>query len=219
MEDSAKIEFLWVETGRIKPNPWNPNRMSKELFDKLKKEIKRKGMIVPLVVRRIRKSNFQIIDGEHRFKIAKELGFKSLPCIVVEMDEKEAKLKTIQLNRLRGEDEPELLARLLKELNLEMELKELSVLLPFNQVEIEQSLKLIESRVFGGEDEEERKRLAREIEEMKRERIFSVVVSEEEKGKIEQAIYLAQMESGIDLKPGSALARICEGYLGVISKR
>ena len=149
-----------------------------------------------------------MVDGEHRLKIAEQLGFKSIPCIVVEMDEDEAKLKTLQLNRLRGEDEPELLARLLKELNLEMELEELSLRLPFNKVEIEQSLKLIEL-----ENEEERKRLEREIEEMSRERIFSVVVSEEEKARIERAIYRVQAGSDSFLKPGSALAGICEEYL------
>ena len=190
MKGENRIEFIWVETERIKPNHWNPNRMNKELFAKLKEEIQRKGMLLPLVVKRLRGNEFQVIDGEHRLKIARELGFKSIPCIVVEMDEDEAKLKTIQLNRLRGEDEPELLARLLKELNLEMELEELSLRLPFNKVEIEQSLKLIEL-----ENEEERKRLEREIEEMSRERIFSVVVSEEEKARIERAIYRVQAGS------------------------
>lgn len=212
------IEFKWIETERLKPNPWNPNRMSPERAGKLKAEIKNAGMILPIVVRHIRANDrqeclsaleYQIIDGEHRWLIAMELGMGFVPCIVVELDENEARIKTIQLNRLRGEDEPELLARLLRELEIEMGLEEISARLPFDRVEIEESLELVELET----SEESRKKLEREMSEMLKDRIFSIIVSEQEKASIERAIHLFNSRSETGLRPGSALARICEAVI------
>jgi len=212
------IEFKWIETERLKPNPWNPNRMSPERAGKLKAEIKNAGMILPIVVRHIRANDrqeclsaleYQIIDGEHRWLIARELGMGFVPCIVVELDENEARIKTIQLNRLRGEDEPELLARLLRELEIELGLEEISARLPFDRVEIEESLELVELET----SEESRKKLEREMSEMLKDRIFSIIVSEQEKASIERAINLFNSRSETGLRPGSALARICEIYM------
>ena len=211
MEQSSsqnKIDFRYIDVEKIRPNPWNPNRMRPELLAKLASEIRRKGMILPLVTRPV-ENFFQIIDGEHRWQAAVSIGIQSLPCIVVEMDEAEARLKTLQLNRLRGEDEPELLARLLRELNIEMGIEHLASRLPYDRIEIEQSLELLEIK----ESAESRQKLEQEMQEMLRDRIFSVIVSEQEKATIEHAIHLAQSSSGQPLRPGSALAKICEKFL------
>jgi len=203
-----KIELSWIETGKVRPNPWNPNRMSEKTAAKLASDIKSRGMILPIVVRPV-EDGFQIVDGEHRWVVANQLGMKLLPCIVVEMDEQEARIKTLQLNRLRGEDEPELLARLLRELNIEASIEKLSSRLPFDPLEIKQSLELLELR----ESEESRRKLEQEMKEALRDRIFSMIVSEEEKAQIEAAISVFQSRSGSDLKPGSALSKICEYFL------
>lgn len=205
----GKIEFKEIGIEELRPNPWNPNRMHPELLAKLAAEIRRKGMILPVVVRKMERG-FQIIDGEHRWRAAKQLGLKKLPCIVAEMDESEARLKTLQLNRLRGEDDPELLARLLRELNAEMDVGVLCSRLPFDRVEIEQCLELLAIK----ESAEERQKLERQTEEMLRDRIFSVVVTGPEKAAIEHAISRAQVSPEKPLRPGSALAEICEKYLG-----
>ena len=203
-----KIDFRWIETASLRPNPWNPNRMSPETAAKLASEIRRKGIILPLVVRPI-ENYFQIIDGEHRWLAAQKLGMAAMPCIVAELDESEARLKTIQLNRLRGEDEPELLARLLRELAADLAIEDLSARLPFNAVEIEQSVELLKLR----EKKESREKFQREMEEMSKDRILSFVVSEAEKNAIERAISLAQSSSTAPSRPGTALAMICEQYL------
>jgi ParB-like chromosome segregation protein Spo0J len=202
------MEFRLVETEKLRPNPWNPNRMSGELMAKLVAEVRRKGMVLPLVVRPDR-GGFQIIDGEHRWQAGKKLGLKSLPCIVAEMDEDEARLKTLQLNRLRGEDDPELLGRLLRELNAQIDLKVLCARLPFDRVELEQSLELMEIK----ESKESRDKLEQQMQEALRDRILSVVVSEPEKAAIEHAINTCRAGSQESLRPGSALAKICGAFL------
>jgi len=201
-----KIDFRWIERENIRPNPWNPNRMSPENAARLANEIHGCGIILPLVVRPL-DGKFQIIDGEHRWQAASQIGLERLPCIVVEMDDQEARLKTIQLNRLRGEDDPELLARLLRELNVDLGLDQLSSRLPFDQLEIQQTIELLELK----ESEQSRKELEREMQELMKDRLFSVVVTEQEKIAIERAIFLAQSKATQPLRPGSALALLCEG--------
>ena len=206
-----KPEFCWLKCEALMPNPWNPNRMNSEQFKKLKSEIQSRGMILPLVVRPLdsEKKKFQIIDGEHRWKIARELKLKSLPCIVVSLDDIQAQIKTLQLNRLRGEDDPLLLARLLRELDFNLEREELYHQLPYDQFEIDHLLHLIELN----ENPKDQKELEQEIKKLGTERIFSLVVSEEEKKIIEQAIFFFQNQKEEEISPGSALAQICQAYL------
>jgi len=206
----AEIELQWLEPEKLRPNPWNPNRMKPEIAARLSAEIRRKGIILPLVVRP-HQGHFQLIDGEHRWQAAQKIGVALLPCIVVEMDDNEARLKTLQLNRLRGEDEPELLARLLRELNVELGIEQLESRLPFDKVEIEQSIELLEIK----ESEESRKRLEREMQEMIKDRIFSIVVSESEKATIEQAICYFSHQTNSNPRPGTALAMICQKFIKV----
>ena len=203
-----EIEFQWIETASLRPNPWNPNRMSESNAAKLEEEIKKGGMILPVVVRPDG-SQYQIVDGEHRWKMAGRLKMEKVPCLVVALDEQEARIKTLQLNRLRGEDDPEILARLLRDLSAGLGIDVLSDRLPFDAVEIEQSLELLELM----ESEESRKRVNNAMRELSRERLFSVIVSEAEKNVIEDALQLIQSRAGSEANPGAALAGICEKYV------
>ena len=207
--DRKRIEFRWIEPEKLVPNQWNPNRLSDELTQKLLNDIREKGFILPIVARPIDKEKYQIVDGEHRWRIAKNIGLKSIPCIIAEMDEQEAKIKTIQLNRLRGEDEPELLAKLLEELSAEIDIEELSGRLPFDPFEIKESLELLEIK----ESRHFKERLQKEYKELAKKRIFSVVVSEEEKRLLELAIFQHQKSRAEEISAGKALAEICEIYL------
>lgn len=75
-----------MRLGEIEPNNFNPNEMSKEKYAALKESIKKDGIMQPLIVRPIMEmgdpAGFEIIDGEHRFKVANELKMKSVPVII-----------------------------------------------------------------------------------------------------------------------------------------
>jgi len=79
-----------VSIADIVPNKINPNRMSSSVFKKLKVSIKKLGMLNPLVVRQIGEK-YEIIDGEWRYRAAKELGFSNVLCKIVEVDDEEVK--------------------------------------------------------------------------------------------------------------------------------
>lgn len=95
-----------INLSQIDPNPWNPNEMNSTVLTALEESFDEFGPeLIPLVVRQLG-DRYQIIDGEHRYKLALKKGIKALPCVVVDYDDNECKRLTQILNRTRGEDDP-----------------------------------------------------------------------------------------------------------------
>jgi len=192
---------------QLRANPWNPNRISPEFLSKLRAAIAEKGMLGTLLVRP-REDHFEVVDGEHRLRIARELNLPEVPCLVIALSDTEAKIKTLQLNGLRGENDPELLARLLSDLGVEHDLEKLASELPYDRLDIETSLdllKLLDQAAPGLEIEER-------MEEGTQREIFAAVVTQKERAAIELALAVSRSRHGTTT-PGQALAWICQAFL------
>jgi len=87
----------------IKPSPYQP-RLDFDLED-LKGSILKDGIASPLVVRQI-DTGYELIDGERRVKLAKELGYKAVPCQVIEADDEKAMRLVWRLNVERKDYTP-----------------------------------------------------------------------------------------------------------------
>jgi len=110
-------EYKVVPIDNLRPNDWNPNAQSSFIFKKEKKSIQQFGFVDPVTVRKVGKKSWEIIDGEHRWKAASELGFDNIPIIDLgEMSDNDAKALTLLLNELRGEADPLALAGIVVEL-------------------------------------------------------------------------------------------------------
>jgi len=100
----------------INPNPWNPNVMQKEEYEALLQDMHTHGVngIDPLLVSPWQVWNgktgvsnqYIIVDGEHRYKIAKSLAWTKIRCEVQNMTEEEAKALCYRRNRERGTLDP-----------------------------------------------------------------------------------------------------------------
>jgi len=121
-----------VPIHHVEPNPWNPNQQSKEIFEKEKASIKELGLLGSILVRE-RTGGYEILDGEHRWKACKELGYTEITVESIgEIEEKDAKLLTILLNNLHGKDDLEKRAKIFETLDAGQ-----LQLLPFTEEEIE----------------------------------------------------------------------------------
>lgn len=121
------MELVLMSPDDITKNDWNPNVMEEERIKLLETNIKRVGFLVPVVVRKEGKT-YQIVDGEHRWKAAQNIGLKEIPVVVATVDEWEAKLQTINLNNIKGELDQFKLAKLLEGLRThysDLELEEM----------------------------------------------------------------------------------------------
>ena len=112
-------EIQEVDVKLIFPNDWNPNEQPEIVYQSLKKSIQQYGWLQYPVLREY-VANFQIIDGEHRVKAAKELGLEKVKCLVLGTLEnpvsKEDAMILTQLLNTRGQDDVLKRAALWKEL-------------------------------------------------------------------------------------------------------
>lgn len=109
-----------IPIDRIKPMELNPNKMSKTDFARLTKELEATGFIDPLQVVALKDGNFRLIGGEHRVDSARELGWPTVPCVVLDgsawEDEDFQRFVCMRLNVIRGKVDPEKFAKLYEEL-------------------------------------------------------------------------------------------------------
>ena len=120
--DSKMISPLdtlqWVDRGRVKPNDYNPNKVSKQNLELLKQSILTNGWTLPIVVR----PDYTIIDGFHRWTVAGEEPLVSMlegkvPVVIVEHKDKAGNIYgTVTHNRARGTHLLEPMKAIVKEL-------------------------------------------------------------------------------------------------------
>ena len=82
----------------IKPSPYQP-RLDFDVED-IRGSITRYGIRAPLTVRQ-RDNYYELIDGERRLRLAKELGYETVPCHVTDVDDEAARRLVWQMNTLR----------------------------------------------------------------------------------------------------------------------
>ncbi len=114
----SKQQVLTIEQVPIddlRPAPFNPRRISDEELDALTRSIKTFGLVAPVIACR---EDSIVIGGHQRLVVARRLGMKTIPVIYVDLSPEQAKLLNLALNRISGEWDQELLARLLAELQV-----------------------------------------------------------------------------------------------------
>lgn len=97
-------DVKFVDRDKLKPNNYNPNKVSEQNLELLVQSILTNGWTMPIVVR----PDFTIIDGFHRWTVAGREPLKSklngkVPVVIVEhKDHSEDMYGTITHNRARG---------------------------------------------------------------------------------------------------------------------
>lgn len=101
---SPLASLQWIDRDKLKPNDYNPNKVSRENLELLKQSILTNGWTLPIVAR----PDLTIIDGFHRWTVSGEeplhskLGGK-VPIVIVKHEDKaEDMYGTITHNRARG---------------------------------------------------------------------------------------------------------------------
>ena len=99
----------YMETGRvvflpakaIRPNPSQPRKLFREdSLGELAESIRRHGILQPLSVRRIGTA-YELIAGERRLRAGVQAGLTEIPCIVMNMDDKESGVASLVENLQR----------------------------------------------------------------------------------------------------------------------
>ena len=99
------MEIVWVDVDKCHPNDFNPNVMNPEKFEALCDFMRTHSAeeVDPIWVRHDGADGFEIVDGEHRWRAAKTVGWKRLRAFVLDMDRDDAKAFNVRKNRERGQ--------------------------------------------------------------------------------------------------------------------
>lgn len=133
-----------VETARLHANPWNPNQQNPSVAQALHESIEAFGHIEPILVRPHPEieGDFQIVNGEHRWRHAVANKLPTVPCIVRDLDDAQARKLTIILNEVSGDADVALLGKLLVNLEELLAEGELGLALPYSTNELDHLLAL-----------------------------------------------------------------------------
>ena len=131
----------YVGLDHLRPDPFNPRRMSDAELDALTRSIQEFGLVDPIIARR---DDHAVIGGHQRLLAARRLGMESVPVVFLDLSAEQAKLLNLALNRIGGNWDQELLARLLSDLN---DVQDVDLtFLGFAEDEIKNLLRTLDSR-------------------------------------------------------------------------
>lgn len=114
-----------IPVGAIFPNPDQPRKnFNTEELTKLAKSISQDGIVQPLTVRR-REGGYELVSGERRLRAAKLAGFRSVPCVVVDISDSRsaviALIENIQRADLNFFEEAEAISALITKYGMTQE--------------------------------------------------------------------------------------------------
>ena len=105
---------FWVDTDRIKPNPYQPRKeFDEDRLKALAESIRQYGVLQPLVVTRSEtekadgglQTEYELIAGERRLRASKLIGLKQVPVVIRTGDETgKMKLELAIIENLQRED-------------------------------------------------------------------------------------------------------------------
>lgn len=111
------MEIVKKDVTDLQPAEYNPRKDLKPgdaEYEKLKRSIEEFGYVEPVIWN---KRTGKVVGGHQRLKVMKDLGYKQVDCVVVDLDDNQEKALNVALNKISGEWDNTLLANLLKDLD------------------------------------------------------------------------------------------------------
>ena len=95
-----------IEINKLKAATYNPRQISTKQYKDLKESINKFGLVDPIIVNKC----YTIIGGHQRYKICKDLDYKDIGCIILDLDKEQERELNIRLNKNTGEFDMDILA-------------------------------------------------------------------------------------------------------------
>ncbi len=109
----TNLQIVQVPIDALRPDPANPRKISDAELDALTRSVREFGFVQPILARHHDK---MVIGGHQRLLAARRLGWKTVPVIFLDITGEQAHLLNLALNKISGDWDQDLLARLLADL-------------------------------------------------------------------------------------------------------
>ena len=125
LKEAEEGQVKIVNITKIEPNREQPRRnFDEEALEELAESIRQFGLLQPILVHD-KKTYYEIVAGERRWRAEKKAGLKEIPVIIKELTEQEiveiSLIENIQRENLNPIEEAQAYKRLLTEFNLKQE--------------------------------------------------------------------------------------------------
>lgn len=111
------MDIQKVNVSKLIPADYNPRielKPGDKEYEKLKKSIQEFGFVEPVIWN---KNTGHVVGGHQRLSVLKDLGYKEVDCVVINIDEVKEKALNIALNKIQGDWDNDKLSELLAELD------------------------------------------------------------------------------------------------------
>jgi ParB family chromosome partitioning protein len=98
--------IMRVAVDKVTPRRININYLDTEGYSALREDMKANGQRIPAEVRQVGADAYELVDGEHRWRAAMELGWREIEVIVTAMSDDQADVANFVLNAARGRMSP-----------------------------------------------------------------------------------------------------------------
>ena len=97
-------EIKTMELTKLKPAKYNPRielKPDDDVYQRIKASITKFGLVDPLIVN-VRDGLNVIVGGHQRYNVLKDLGYKEVQCVLVDLDEVDEIELNLSLNKNVG---------------------------------------------------------------------------------------------------------------------
>ena len=110
---TTDLQIVQVPIDDLHADPKNPRKISAEELDRLTRSLREFGFLQPVIARH---EDHIVVGGHQRLVAARRLGYKTVPVIFVDLSPEQSHLLNLALNRISGDWDEQLLARMLADL-------------------------------------------------------------------------------------------------------
>jgi len=129
--------FKEIEIGKLTKADWNYKEEDALTERKLIENLRKNGQVENIIVREMKNDKFEVVNGNHRLKAYKTLGYKKVICYNLgKITLLAAKQIAVETNETRFAPDRIKLAESITDLAKEFGTQELSATMPFSEGEI-----------------------------------------------------------------------------------
>lgn len=144
--------FMLIPVDKLVYADWNYKVDDKQMSEKLRNNINRNGQVENVIVRELDDGMYEVVNGNHRLTVIKELGCEEVVCCNLgKISKVQAQRIAIETNETKFENDKIKLAQLINEIMDSYDVSDLQKTLPFTERKMDEMKSLFDWKWQSGD--------------------------------------------------------------------